>query len=321
VSREDATAPPDEGATPAEEGAEEFNCPPCPCCGRPAPFEGWLCGRCRDEKLERERRGPAELMTEIRGAARLYGFEVLDPTTAPLVCYACGVTPMKRSGACAECEKKRADADLLAAIERAWHTVEEWNWGTDLRKAEIFDVVSDRDAVAAVRRISVLPAIPRTVTFYGPTGAGKTTLACALLREWIRRSYAKDATPEDIRNARRARFAAAHKIVGERAETELGKRVTSLEQCLKASYLVIDEVGRGKDTHGLIFEIVSERHANKRPTIIATPALGTEAEVKRMGALGAARAELGRLIDGGMARRVFDDAEHVVHVRKAGATA
>src|SRR5439155_8790871 len=92
------------------------------------------------------------------------------------------------------------------------------------------------------------------VTLRGGMRAGKTTLACCMLREHIRRGAKTSASPRDVWHARRARFVTTCDLLRERDETRLGDdHMPLLEACERASVLVLDELGGAPDPRGVIY--------------------------------------------------------------------
>lgn len=216
-----------------------------------------------------------------------------DDLKGPLRCLGgCGEEVPRLGGSCERCVKKRISDEHAKASKSAWETVP-----LSLRWAALgSDVlpfwVRDNEAVDHAKKIATDITNNTFVTLVGPAGSGKTTLACALLRSWAK-LYKRMASS--------IRFAAAHDLVYDQACSRLGEHVVSIDMARHASVLVLDEVGRGKDTHGVIFGILHERHRSLRPTIITTPHETPEAFAAATG-------------DGGLTRRVFGDAS-LIRVR------
>lgn len=244
-----------------------------------------------------------DLAVVVREGALAAGLtpEELD---GPRRCFAgCGAVVTRVADTCAPCAARRVAEEHEAACMRAWHTAPPVLWWVALEHPQIRgwvrDVAARESALALVDELHSHPL----VTFTGEAGAGKTTLACALLREWVSLGFGA-SSPRARSMARRVRFDTAQDLIRERTETRLGEHVIGIDLAREASVLALDEVGRGMDPHGVIFSLVSERHRAGRPTIITTPHLTAKdfAEKTR---------------DGGLTRRVFDDAK-VIEVRRIG---
>ncbi len=240
---------------------------------------------------------------EIIAAMALVDGVDLSGADGPPVCFVCHeAVVMRTADTCSDCATKKFLDERRAALLDAWNTVPASLRGwCSLTSPKLVQWVPDRDARAAVAKVMQEPWAHRFVTFTGPAGAGKTSLACALLCETMRQGAVPDASRGAIWTAQKARFAAAPKLIEDRAATQLGVRVDSIERARFASVLVLDEVGRGKDTHNVIFDLVYHRHAQALTTIITTPYPD--------------EAALAHVADGGLARRVFADAT-VIEVRK-----
>lgn len=136
----------------------------------------------------------------------------------------------------------------------------------------------------------------KSVVLFGPAGAGKTSLAIALLRallehELLTATLACDDEGERI--ARRYKFAHAHRLavarLGGPAET------SELKAAIRAPVLVLDNLSEAsKIETNAIPDVIIERHAEDRTTWITTE-LKPEQLAKRYG--------------GGIARRLFERAQ------------
>ena len=146
--------------------------------------------------------------------------------------------------------------------------------------------------------LSTRPPTAKRVVFFGPAGAGKTTLAIALLRarlerEIASRSFASDDDVEAL--ARHCRFASAHRLGVMRLVAQADP--IEIQGAMRAPVLLLDDLGSDADIDSNpIPNIIAERHAEERVTWITT---GLSAD------------EIAARYGGGTARRVLEEAECV----------
>ncbi len=160
---------------------------------------------------------------------------------------------------CAECQIAAAIRDERAALEPALESIPfDLRWATLDSPALIGRVQVD----ASNSPIPFARTVSRSsnVTLLGPAGAGKTSIACAILRV-----YLADRTI-DLNQRKRARFANARVMPSLRDRPELA-------EIERASVLVLDDVGGEENTatgRGMLARIISVRYEWARPTIITT---------------------------------------------------
>lgn len=127
-------------------------------------------------------------------------------------------------------------------------------------------------------------ASDRCATFRGPTGAGKTTLACLAL--W-RAKLANDSL--------RIMFVTATELEHERRITRLGTDSAELERrATHADIVLIDEIGQEVGAFSPLIDIVFARYDAMRPTWITT---------------GVSAAVLTEKYGAGFVRRLFEGAQ------------
>lgn len=243
-----------------------------------------------------------ELQAFARAGALAAGVDPDDLDGPPRCFSGCGAVVARLAATCSACGERIRAGEHDEAVKRAWGTTPSSLHWVHLWHPQIGTWARDSGALARTRDLAKDLGALRFVTFIGEPGSGKTTLACALLREWVRLG-AKVSAPAAARHvARRVRFAAAQDLLQDRSDTRLGEHVVSIDQAASATVLVLDEVGRGKDPHGVIFSLLHERHREQKATLITTPHSDATALAAATG-------------DGGLARRVFDDGQRV-DVRK-----
>lgn len=136
------------------------------------------------------------------------------------------------------------------------------------------------------------------VLFIGPSGAGKTSMAIAMLDAWVRQAP---------RERSGAMYAEAGWLARARARHRLGEEAPLVGACIAAPLLVLDDLGSEReDRDGCITDVVYRRHNDDRPTWVTTGVAGAGADVV------AAFAEaLARRYDGGFVRRILESGKRV----------
>lgn len=118
-----------------------------------------------------------------------------------------------------------------------------------------------------------------SVLLVGPSGSGKTSLAAAIVRQVIENS-ARDAIDawETMTVARRLAhrilFTPAYHLARASAYSKLGSRPELVTAAVEANLLVLDDLGTDLDVfaqhQSTVREVIHERHAEERPTIVTT---------------------------------------------------
>lgn len=211
----------------------------------------------------------------------------LESTFVDRVCVPCGAptrcSPSVREPACARCfdEAERVDAEARAArfapIRGFDSTVPPRYAWAKLTSPELARRVKPS---ARIREIDGFISEP-WVIFAGASGAGKTSLAVAALRERIRRQRESWT------------MLLAFRLGSARIQHRAGAGEAPLvDLAMKTPFLLLDDVGQEPKTEmNPISDILQERDAEQRPTWITT---------------GLTRAEIGLRYGGGVGRRVID---------------
>lgn len=208
---------------------------------------------------------------------------------------ACGaIYPWEAEPTCS-CETDRIRREERAARERCLRRAYE-SVPNALRWA--------REGSEAFGRVKIHPECQRLIKWHrglgnglvsGPTGAGKTVSAAALVHRILDRVCEHGATTTDFDFARRIRFVDASDLARARRESKLGEEPEILTEACRASLLVIDEMGFEPwhcERDRALFDVLNERYSQGGHTIVTTGR--TEAEFRaRYGA-----ALVRRIVDG-----------------------
>lgn len=180
-----------------------------------------------------------------------------------------------------------------ALLIQAWETVpKHFRWARFDSKRLAQNVQLPQADIAAIRALAVDP--PSTLLLVGSTGSGKTTLACAFMRQVIdlaaeaseaRWSMAKTGT-DDMRGAPpwserslsrfkrgvHSKFVASYELVRAADEAPLGQEPRLLRKARRAAMLVLDDLGTDSNhrRRDVVRDLIHERTAHDRPTVITT---------------------------------------------------
>lgn len=108
-----------------------------------------------------------------------------------------------------------------------------------------------------------------SVLILGPTGAGKTAAAIALMFRILNRASKPEETERNVRWALGMKFIDASELGVARRNSKLGDEAGLVEQAKRASLLVLDEVGFEPFTQ-VPYEVVNARYLAGSPTIITS---------------------------------------------------
>jgi DNA replication protein DnaC len=182
---------------------------------------------------------------------------------ARVPCFDCTVAAERRA------DRARAIAEGMTTIPREFH------WAT-ISAAELSSRVDSRRRPIGEVIERILGA--HRVVLAGGSGAGKTSLAVACLRERLEHG---------------ARFVSAMELATARIQHAAGDgEADVVERSMRASLLLIDDLGEEQQTSA-VRDVIRARHAASRPTWVTT---------------GLRRGEIVAKYGDGIRRRLFDGA-------------
>jgi hypothetical protein len=193
-----------------------------------------------------------------------------DATPARRVfrCERCGVSIGRNAWACDACIRQHL-ADLRSQkLAPARSSVPERHRTARFGTRALGEYVR---ASESVLRGAMQLCSQRVVFIFGPAGAGKTSLACAMLHEVIEAGANLRCSAEVLERARGARFAECYELSMARAKHALGRDTPpELADALRASVLVLDELGREDGRNRDVEAVVSRRYRDSLPTFVTT---------------------------------------------------
>jgi hypothetical protein len=209
---------------------------------------------------------------------------------ARFVCRTCE-TPVNGATQCREC----SGAEWLAASMKPTtdSIPPRFQWAVNASHELLLSRVRGSAALLA-RGITSPPST--NLLFTGETGAGKTSLAVAMLAAWVR------AEPSARRGAV---FVEASWLSRARARHKLGQGECELvETCFAAPLLLLDDLGQEReDRDGCITDVVYKRSSLDLPTWVTCGLAGAD--------LGSFAEHLSRRYDGGFVRRILETGKRV----------
>jgi len=161
------------------------------------------------------------------------------------------------------------------------------------------------ELVARARQ--ALDAGVRRAVFVGAAGAGKTSLAVAMMRAWM------------TKHRKAAHFAHAHRLGSARLKHRLGQgEADEIQSAIEAPLCLIDDLKDERLTSTTaIYDVIQERHADGLPTFVTT-GLGHDETTARDRVLEIYGDGTGRRIFEGA--RIFDFSKKGVQTKPAPAS-
>lgn len=183
--------------------------------------------------------------------------------------HACAVcsTPISHLGVCSECGTKKAvETHERKVLRFARSTIPaRFAWAA-FDSPELVRRVSP--SLATSVRELLGKRLPGGVAIVGPSGAGKTSLGCAMLRR-IHDAGTWEAPAAVVERARQAYFVSVPALRSSLREWRLGTEAPELLRLARsASVLVLDDLD--DDPIQEVRDLLSDRHDRDRTTIITT---------------------------------------------------
>ena len=173
----------------------------------------------------------------------------------------------KRPAMCEDCraawELREQFAGALATIPEKWQAIR-------LHSPELAAYVTGYGANKTRVQVcldSTMPAILR-----GPSGAGKTTLACAMMHELIDRAMKPAATSLERERARKTFFVSELDLFKASKTGKTWEGDSALvTRAMKSSVLILDDLGQKSEERAtVVTEIIEERYRKTLPTWVTT---------------------------------------------------
>lgn len=207
-------------------------------------------------------------------------------------CRRCG-KDVEGSKTCTECDRSDGLSRLLRATEESVPRHFRWAMTADLK------TLTERVLAPAstIQRATENP--PSTsLLFMGNTGAGKTSLAVAMLMAWLRKEPNRRTG---------ALFVEAGFLARARARHKLGEEAPLMVSALSAPLLVLDDLGNEReDRDGCLTDLIYGRSNAELPTWV-TCGLALEQPTVE-----AFAASLAKRYDGGFVRRIIENGKRIM---------
>ena len=172
------------------------------------------------------------------------------PTFNP--CKTCGELTTG-TGDCFDCERGRhRRRESVQAFE---HSLPESLRWARFDEPDLLNARVERHAIAKASEC----VSSRKVVLLGPSGEGKTSLAVAMARQWVRE------------HAKPAAFVLATDLATARRRSPLGREAPEVVDALTVPLLVLDDLGTdAADPSSAVTEVIFKRHAEDRAMWITT---------------------------------------------------
>jgi DNA replication protein DnaC len=210
------------------------------------------------------------LSDTIGRAAEISGLRIDEeaPLRRVFRCERCGREIDRAGWACDDCLHAHVATLRAQKLAAARASVPEKHRSARFGTPELARYVNAPQAV--LERARALLDRP-VILIHGAAGTGKTTLACALLQHVIEAGADTRCSGDVFDRARDARFVEAYELSMARAAHRLGQDdPPAVAAAMRASVLVLDELGREDTRNRDVESVIHRRHRENRTTIITT---------------------------------------------------
>lgn len=221
-------------------------------------------------------------------------------------CRGCGAEVGHPMGACEACSLRYEEQQIRDMMANARGSIPaRFRWASLARPDEIANMTGDGNRIGrrSVQAVKGLPKpLPAGIVLRGPSGAGKTTLACALL-SWVHDYVGPGRSHEAVERARRAFFVDAAELETFVEARKFGRRtddsIDLLDRAMRASVLVLDNVEPAA-TSSAVGRVLFYRHNQSDSRAASTPRMVTIITTWM------SRAECAKAYGEGVARRAYE---------------
>jgi hypothetical protein len=185
-------------------------------------------------------------------------------------CIDCKTAMVEGPYLCDDCAARAEARRLDESYSTACESIPlKYRWATRESESLLSRVVGGGNTI----RVAIEDAIARkSLVLVGDTGHGKTSMACACMRAVIDAGKGDAVHLRDRMRSAGCRFVDAYAIAKCRTQAPLGcGEAPEMASALRASLLVLDELGGERHDVGPVAELLHERHASDRQTIVTTP--------------------------------------------------
>lgn len=181
----------------------------------------------------------------------------------PYLCSQCGAFKLELPGICDRCGAQNAAEQKRDRVQKALDSIPEGFRVMRFGSPELLSACQSQRRIDNAKKCidKMLSRQEHMALIDGPTGTGKTSVACAMLVHAIQTSPKMGPG---------CRFVFSPFIARAYSETRLGMTPEVIDTCHSASLLVIDDLGQDDVYRDNVRTVIQSRDAERRPTIVTT---------------------------------------------------